>query len=436
MNFDIHEISLENIRTLNEFVENAIGMPFKHDYLRDFTIDKTIAEKLENAAKEYNKQFRSKEHFFDGHFDQNGAPVGKSLFPERVHHESRLGLFSQSRTVTRSRSIQGHSFIGIDYFKEVKRYLMFSHKVFIDMPFFVVPRIDIDVTAWLDKVKSDLLNYAKMDSLIKRRIVIPIEVFSLRPVDFQDIWLRPYGDFNADPKANVLIRQIAHSLRSQMPSVGKKDAELAAIKSIMVQSDAKACSNFYDPLVAEDLTAFALKHALLKINTGISSKDVIVPVINYGISSNYAISPDAVSIEDIIAMRENELVFSEWRAMLSEIFGKMSENVSSYNDPSKEFNELVEDRSRDWQQRAEKSFGKGFKASIRDTGKDTAYSITAGIIAASLIPSKGGLILAGVSPATRLLVKIFGSLMTSSSNRRVRVSLKNHFLTVGTRARD
>jgi hypothetical protein len=93
----------------------------------------------------------------------------------------------------------------------------------------------------------------------------------------------------------------------------------------------------------------------------------------------------------------------------------------------------VQHHSREWHEAADKIIGGGVLAQIRDGGRDIAESFVTGCIVGTLVNSKVGPVIGGMAAVVRPLVKMFTNIYESAAGKHVRASLRNHFLSIGTR---
>jgi len=153
--------------------------------------------------------------------------------------------------------------------------------------------------------------------------------------------------------------------------------------------------------------------------------------------SEYTIDPNKVSMHDIETMRQEEEIFEKWRHILTEVMTASVNNEHNYNDRSKELRELFQARDREFRELLDQVGGKGVLAQIRDSGHEIAFSTFAGFLSGALVGAiahtKLALVLGGINASMPPLLKMFGKFYKSATDRFVRVSLRNHFLSIGMR---
>lgn len=427
--------TVSDLRPVSEFIEEAIEYPLNSLALTSFSVSVRVLERLATAMEEYERQFFGESVETSS---EKGASISlPTILIKKPPTEQWVGCFHQNRIIATDRTVSSQLLGGVQHEKQVKKLLLFCHGIFVDMPEFMAPSRwggAITPAQMIAEANDQLLSYAGLEGLIRRKIMIPAPILRMRPINFEDPWIRPYGNLNLPPKDESLVRKIARNIVRQRQTISESEAKLSVIRAIMARADSKGAADFYDPFFRDDpLAALAFGEVILELERSISSQDRVRPAMIEKLNAQFTIKPDLVSVNDIIHMRENEDIFDLWRKMIQEGLEWMITNEGRYNDSGKEFSEFIESHGREWREKAAKATGKGVWSTIKDGAQDTTLSFISGLIGGTVIDPSKGLLIGLASGSIKSLLQMFGSIVSSSTSRDARISLNNHILAVGGR---
>ena len=152
------------------------------------------------------------------------------------------------------------------------------------------------------------------------------------------------------------------------------------------------------------------------------------------LSTNGAIIPDALDLEDACHIRDGEEIFATWRDLLGETLAKITSGNLSSEERARHFHQEVKEREASWRGRFAAIIDHDtFIRRIIDPRQSVLTGLCAGAIHSVLTRGTGVAtvaIAATGAVASDVLVSAF-ELMSGRSTRRATKALQSHFVAVG-----
>ncbi|HEX8607370.1 MAG TPA: hypothetical protein VF679_01875, partial [Pedobacter sp.] len=178
-----------------------------------------------------------------------------------------------------------------------------------------------------------------------------------------------------------------------------------------------------------------LYKALLDVNhQSYTSRDIITPY-NFGMLGGLSqVDTGKIDVRDIIAMRQHEKVFEDWRLLLSETFKELEANAGNFNDSNQEFKNIIHDQNRKFDSEILK---KSQQSTLYSNLPKTKDKIFAGFASNLILNGSSSLMPDLVPSAASLINSIFSNILelginglTDRKQHAIKTSLHNHFLSI------
>lgn len=412
---------IKSEKTLVEIIESIFNISLTNKEVKKFDPSPQLLHDLSLAIQDYyhSYQIPQKEPWELRPYISPQFTPGRSL---GLGYEFNPKHFDEEFKYTFDPSITG------EMVRNVKKYLLYCHSLCIHDPlpylldyFRLSPKSDV-ACARLPAVRNLLSEYAELERLIRRRILIPLsdEVFGFYSIN--DI---------------ELTQEEKNVLESKIPGLSKIAVVLLCNAIRKEQFKAKKLKHNIDLFFPHHDYVTVLKELLRLSEAQFTSREVQEP-FNVGILGHIStINPDVVSLDDFLRIRANEELFCEWRNFLGQVFQRLYTRQEDYTDLEREFREAVQDELFQWKDKLKE---KKKKSSVLNQMFEAADKAMIGFIAGALtglvtaappdaIPGAliGGTIGGGMGPA----VEFVRNLIRVAWNRPNTLSLRHHFLALG-----
>ncbi len=168
--------------------------------------------------------------------------------------------------------------------------------------------------------------------------------------------------------------------------------------------------------------------ALLKVAQSVfNSSSVIQPFLSSTIGQINGIKINAVSIEDIKNLRENEEVFKVWRDFTQEILTELYKTESLYSDKGQEFLHIAKLKFKDVDANIKSKLHKSpVLKDLTNTFEQSIIGVSVGAVAGVMsgLNPANSMITGGLAPWIKLIVSYIRTVNPMNEN----ISLNNHFL--------
>jgi len=307
----------------------------------------------------------------------------------------------------------------------LKRYLLYCHSLVFEDPLpylldYFEPNIETDTALRrIPAVNALLAEYADLKQLITSRILLPIS--------------HPAIILNELP---VLDKDTQKDLEKRLPNLPSDVVDLLAHKIIEEQYRRRRFNNNVDLFFPHTDYVLILRELLKLEQKKFASTAVSEPFGLAVLGSISALNPRALSTADLVRIRVDDELFSEWRAFLSRVFREIQVREHTFTSVEAEFVVALSEEFLSWRDRFDARLKRGsIKAAFSESGTHISIGMVAGGITGmlgggttTLLGALAGGVLGGlVQPAIELAKNI----VNKSVQRADALSLRHHFLAVG-----
>lgn len=412
-----------------DVIEECIGFPLDESYISNYEISPNTLHELSFALMDYYEHFTLPERQRDELRPYISAQLTASmpLGMDYVFGQRRFSGRDSNTGICYSYDANDISSMSFN----VKKYLLFCHRIFIQDPIpYLLDYFRLDPTsessiARLPAIKQILKEYARLKPLLQQKIVVPLsdEIFGI--ITTNDTM--PDSEMLNRIEKRLIERGRGHLLPIA-PIVGNISVQQYKVNRVKDRMDLFFPNSSW---------IVVFKELLGEVEKAYSSKDVLEPFEVGILGKLTVIDSDAVSVNDLLTMRDNNELFVEWRQMMSSVLKMLYENENYYSDINKEFVELVRGEFDDWKSRFKVETARSpVLRAFADTGKELIVGVTAGAatgaVAGAMIGGPPGAVvggaIGGVSPAAMTFMKSF---FRVAYERPKVVSLRRHFVAAG-----
>jgi hypothetical protein len=272
--------------------------------------------------------------------------------------------------------------------------------------------------ARLPAVVALLREYAEMRDLLRNRIVIPLATFADDAMD---------GSLSEEEK---------QELSERLQSINPLHAQMLASYIKTEQARGRRLDHRIDLFLPSIESVEVLGELLRIAEDNITTAMVREPFYTNVFASVPSLNSDAVSVADIIRMRNDDEIFAEWRSMLLRVLSQLYEHRGEYTDLEAEFRLQIRDQIADWNARlGERRRSSSALAQILGGGEKISIGVIAGAVTgvatgdptAGLFAATASGAAAGVIPAVFEMITNLGKAALNKPNT---TTIRNHFLAI------
>lgn len=386
-------------------IQHTLGIELSEKELKVATLDPRKLRELAYKLKDFYSQFRLPD---------------KDLNIFRPYVPLRFTDGVQASLQYNAKASDGHQQFSNYFETAAKRYLLYAHEICLHDPlsymldYFELEPYGKHATNRLPAIKQVLIELARLKPLVDRQIIhiVSDQMFT--------------GISNYNQYAE--IRDIQEAVANKIPDVFMPFSYEALIKSIYEQHILNKDIDLYFP--HQDYAS--LYTALMDVCGERFTSAAIKPSFEVGLIGGLnLLASDKLSTNDIIGLREDDNVFTQWRLLVSATLSEMIANKAYYNDNEAEFKKIINEQNQKLQLDLFRNAGKSAFISAIPKFKEKVFCGLGSFITLNSILPDGFVPGVGSLNNTILvaILELLGTLsLEEQSNARIRTAKKNHFL--------
>ncbi|MGJ7607211.1 glycine zipper family protein [Variovorax sp. LT1R20] len=401
--------------TLAEVIETSLGIALNLEEIKKFDFNHQNISDLAKGVGEFHEIFSLPEKF-DSEFRPSISPA-----------------FGQDHSIG-----FGHvsGVPGQEVESAIKKYLLFSHGLVFEDPliylldYFRDGAEDEYSRVRIPRVRDLLIQYAKVAELIRMKIVFPVT-----------------GEPNQIDRIEYLDSKQVDEISKRLPDMEKVIVQLCCQKIAEERYSLSTFGNRADYFFPRPEYVRVL-HEIVKLEkASYVRQDLDRPFGMSVIGSISSIDPNEVSIQDLVSIRLNDALFSDWRDFLDRSFGELRQNEAQYSDVNREYLALVRANFDAWDKKIAGQLSKGALGKIiRKSVGEISYGVfsgaavgasvgatlgTSGAVATGVMGAIAGGLTGGVTGAIKTGIDKAKDLVVASSSERKTKIIRNHFMALG-----
>jgi hypothetical protein len=297
-----------------------------------------------------------------------------------------------------------------------KRHLLYAHSISYEDPLiYLTDYFDYEPSkhseSRIPAIKFLLKEYAQMRPLLEKNYIVPFAYNKIAPM--------PDNPYFLDENEIEILRKFTKSPTdniSLLSSTILKDLDLSRKLDHRI--------DLYFP----NKTYVEIYAAILKsLQKNFTSKNIIQPLLSGTIGQINGIKINAVTIEDLKNIRENEETFKVWRDFTQEILTELYKTENLYSDQGQEFLDIAQLKFKEVDAKIKGKFNnspvlKDLTSTIEQSIIGVSVGAMAGVLSGT--SSVNSMITGGIAPFIKLVLSCFKDAFPINNN----ISLNNHFL--------
>lgn len=402
--------------TLPDIIESAFKVDFRKKEIERFNPSPDLLHDLALAVDDYYREFRicPKESWELRPYVRPYLTPSGQLGMDYVFGKGHFKGFTYAFDADAAGQLS----------QVAKRYLLYCHSLCIHDPlpylldYFLVDPCGDEALSRLPAVRHLLLEYAKLEVLIRKQFIVPLSGPTVGPREVVaneeeiEFLVSQVPPLSPDPVVNKgHLRIIADVIRDQQRTASKLEHHVDLF--------------FPDPAYVS-----VLKGLLLFSQEAFTSAEVQEPFDAAVLGDVASVNPDAVSLDDIVRMREADELFAEWRQLLSRVFRQLYDRRGQYTDLEREFCDVARGELLSWKDRLKEQERKSpFLRRSLDYAQKALIGVTAGALGGLAVAGPPGAVVGGaVTGAMNPALELLRDFVTIARSRPRTLTLRHHFL--------
>lgn len=398
-----------------DVIQSKLDIPFEPKYMSPQYVDKRSLHQIGLAAQEFYENFETPDKpnsmlrpYFPRFYEQGARFAFDVVFSDRTDWEEEK--------------------LRSSFLSHVKKNLLYCHQLCFHDPLIYIldyfrtgPNTEIAAKRFDDAIFL-LKLYAEIAPLIRQGIVIPLsdEVVGGRAVVT-----------NSDPRSSEEEKEFIMSSEviraSKNPIDNIIDPIIDRIKRQIIQRE--NCSNNIDLFFPTEYHVDIMRSLILFHERLFTRKEIIAPLNLEILGRINSMNPNAISIREIIEIRQQEQSFDEFRTFLGGILEDIHSREREFTDLDKQFLEDTREKflmSNEKLMRSVRTSG-----ILREAFKSTDNILVGAMTGALAVNDVNATLLGAAIGAIPPAYGIVRGLISNVSMESSTMSLRNHFLAIG-----